>query len=338
MVEGVLLLDCDGRVALANRALKKMMGVSVDPVGKTIMESLRWHELPELIEKAAAQGQILGFEISPPGMEHTCLQANATLLKDSNGKPYGTMLVLHDLTHVKKLENTRKEFVANVSHELRTPLSIIKGYVETLLDGAKEDPAVLTQFLQIIEKHSNRLAFLIEDLLTLSRLESGQVALNCQALDIKPLVARILDDFNGKVSTKKIAVQNEVPDQLVAYADADRIQQVLTNLLDNAIKYGREEGKIVVTGKATDDKTIEIAVKDNGPGIPPEARERVFERFYRLDKARARDQGGTGLGLAIVKHIVQSHGGKVWVESEPGKGSTFFFNLPSYPVLKSNTP
>jgi two-component system phosphate regulon sensor histidine kinase PhoR len=328
MVEGVLLLDRDGRVVLANQALKKMMGVSSDPVGKTVMESLRWHELPELIKSAAAQGQVLGYEINPPGMEHICLQANATQLKEMNGRPYGMMLVLHDLTHVKKLENTRKEFVANVSHELRTPLSIIKGYVETLLDGAREDPDVLVRFLQIIDKHTNRLTFLIEDLLTLSRLESGQIALNCQALDLKPLVSRVLDDLNSSSSVKKITVQNQVPENLIAFADADRMHQVLMNLIDNAIKYGREEGLIVVTGNASE-KGIEIAVRDNGPGIPPEARERVFERFYRIDKARAREQGGTGLGLAIVKHIVQSHGGKAWVESEPGKGAAFFFSLPA---------
>jgi len=217
--------------------------------------------------------------------------------------------------------------VANVSHELRTPLSLIKGYVETLIDGAKDNPEVATRFLQTIEKHADRLTFLIEDLLTISKLESGQVAMNLQKMDLREAVQRPLDDLQGKAAAKGVMLLNEVPAEFTVRADADRIQQVLTNLVDNAIKYGRRDGHVTISAKAAPHERVEVCVRDDGPGIPADATERVFERFYRVDKARARDAGGTGLGLSIVKHIAQAHGGEVWVESALGKGAAFYFTL-----------
>jgi len=329
MVEGVLLLDGQERVRLVNQALEQLFGLSGDMRGRTVMEALRLHELQELVGRVRAEGQVLGIELEPPGLDNRCLQVNATALLDRNGKRQGMILLFHDLTRLKQLENTRKEFVANVSHELRTPLSMIKGYVETLINGAKDDPNVATRFLQTIEKHADRLTYLIEDLLTISRLESGQIVMNIQKVELRPVANDVVNDLKSRAEEKKVVLENQVPAELSVQADADRVQQVLFNLVDNAIKYGRTEGHVWIGAVVGDGQRIEVSVRDNGPGIPPDAIERVFERFYRVDKARSREQGGTGLGLSIVKHIVQSHGGEVWAKSAVGQGTTFLFTLPS---------
>jgi two-component system, OmpR family, phosphate regulon sensor histidine kinase PhoR len=231
---------------------------------------------------------------------------------------------------LKQLENTRREFVANVSHELRTPLSMIKGYVETLLEGAKDNPEVAGKFLQTIEKHTDRLTYLIEDLLTISQLESNQIVLNCGSHELRPLVAKVIEDLTSRAAERNILLNNEVPPDLRAEVDVDRLEQVFWNLIDNSIKYGKAGGNVVIGGRRRD-SAIEMWVKDDGPGIPEESLGRIFERFYRVDKARSREQGGTGLGLAIVKHVVQCHGGDVWVESKLGRGTTFNFTLPLGP-------
>ena len=231
--------------------------------------------------------------------------------------------MFHDLTRLRQLEGVRQEFVANVSHELRTPLSLIKSASETLLDGAKDDPASMARFLQIIDKHANRLALLIDDLLLLSTLDSGGLRLNRQPLPIRSTVQDAIDDLQARAHRARRDAQEFVPGALVAYADNDRMRQVISNLVDNAIKYGRAGGITTVEGRQLADGRIELKVIDDGPGIPKEAQERIFERFYRVDKARSREQGGTGLGLAIVKHVVQAHGGEVRLESEPGAGARF---------------
>ena len=328
MVEGVLLLDAHERVRLVNQALERLFGLTGDIRGRTMMEALRLHELQELAGRVRAEGQVLGFELALPGLDNRCLQVNATALRERDGKLQGMILVFHDLTRLKQLENTRQEFVANVSHELRTPLSMIKGYVETLINGAKDDPAVATRFLQTIEKHADRLTYLIEDLLTISRLESGQVVMNIQKVGLRSVADDVVNDLQSRAADKQVNLENQVPEDVLVRADADRVQQVLFNLVDNAIKYGRPEGRVWINARPADAPFAEVSVRDNGPGIPPDSLDRVFERFYRADKARSREQGGTGLGLSIVKHIVQSHGGEAWVESEPGRGTTFFFTLP----------
>jgi len=326
MIEGLLLLDENGRIQLANRAFANLFDVTADVRGKTVMEVLRLHELAGLIENVAAEKQVLVHELKLGGLSERWLQVNAAAIFDAAGNKQGTILVFHDLTRLKQLERTREEFVANVSHELRTPLSLIKGYVETLLDGAKDKPAVASKFLQTIARNSERLQFLIEDLLTISELESGRLRMSLQTVALRPLVEKVVEDFKSRAQSRKVTLINNVPD-LIARADSDRLQQVLGNLVDNAIKYGRSEGRVEITGQAADGGAIELCVQDDGPGIPAEALERVFERFYRVDKARSREQGGTGLGLAIVKHIVQSHGGRVWAKSEPGRGAAFYFTL-----------
>ncbi len=329
MSEGVLVLDADGRVRLVNQALERLFGIAGDIRGRTVMEALRLHQVQELVNRTLLEGQVQEHDMELPGLDgERSVQVNSAVVLGPDGRHQGLILVCHDLTQLKQLENTRREFVANVSHELRTPLSLIKGYVETLIDGAKDNPEVATKFLQTIEKHADRLTFLIEDLLTISRLESGQVVMNQQTIAPRAIAECVIHDLESKAAAKTASLVNEVPAELVAHADSDRLQQVVFNLVDNAIKYGQSGGQVHIGARKADLKRVELWVRDDGPGIPPEAQARVFERFYRVDKARSREAGGTGLGLSIVKHIVQSHGGEVWVESEPGKGATFFFTLP----------
>lgn len=327
MLEGLLLLDRHHRIYVANRAFKDLFRIKAEVRGKTIVEALRIHELATLVERVELEGQVFDYDLKLPDLSERWLRVNAAAVFNSASERDGTILVFHDLTRLKQLERTREEFVANVSHELRTPLSLIKGYVETLLEGARDNPEVAERFLRIIERNAQRLDLLIQDLLTISALESGRMKLNLQPVDLKGLVDKVFADLNSKAEARGTRLTSDLP-ALTAQADANRLDQVLANLVDNAIKYGRSQGKVAVGGRRTDDGRIEISISDDGPGIPAEALDRVFERFYRVDKARSRDQGGTGLGLSIVKHIVQSHGGEVWAESEPGRGATFYFTLP----------
>jgi two-component system phosphate regulon sensor histidine kinase PhoR len=327
MIEGVLLLDEQGRIRIANRAFHRLFGTNADLRGKTPLEALRRHEISDLLERLGGESSVLDYEMKLPGLEERWLQINAAVISGGDGRRLGAILVFHDLTRLKQLERTREEFVANVSHELRTPLSLIKGYAETLLDSARNDPEVTERFLKIIERNTQRLDLLIQDLLAISALESGRITLNLQPVPLRPLAEKVLADLKTRTNAKGVKLVNDLP-ELTATADANRLEQILANLVDNAIKYGRADGTVIVGGQKADADKIEIFVQDDGPGIPPESLDRVFERFYRVDKARAREQGGTGLGLSIVKHIVQNHGGKVWVKSELGKGTTFFFTLP----------
>jgi two-component system phosphate regulon sensor histidine kinase PhoR len=327
MAEGLLVIDKHSRIQLANRTFSKLIDVSDDIRGKTILEAIRLHELRSLVEKLSQQGKPLSEEIRLPGPGERWVEVNAAPIAAQDGSNSGAVLVFHDLTRLRELERTREEFVANVSHELRTPLSLIKGYVETLLDGAKNDPQTAERFLQTIYRNSERLRLLIEDLLAISELESGKVRLDLRWIALPSLVEKVFAELRSKLNSTHIQLINSMPG-LTVRADAARLEQVFFNLLDNAVKYGGAEGTIEAGVRSVGEKDVEIFIRDNGPGIPPEALDRVFERFFRVDKARSREKGGTGLGLSIVKHIVQSHGGRVWVESTVGKGATFFFTLP----------
>ncbi|MGB0579337.1 MAG: sensor histidine kinase [Limisphaerales bacterium] len=327
MIEGLLLLDADGNVRLTNEAFEDQFNLRQNLKGRSLMEAVRFHEIQEVYNRTLIDSVVQGHEMELPAIDQRVLQVNSAVVLDGKGGRRGMILVFHDITRVKELENTRREFVANVSHELRTPLSLIKGYVETLIDGAKEEAELRDKFLHTIDKHADRLTFLIEDLLTLSHLESGTLMMNMQPTRLREAVDRVCDDLSKRAAEKEIDLINSVSDDLVVQADSDRLEQVLFNLLDNGIKYGREAGDVRVTADEGQNGRVEVRVEDDGPGIPDEAQERLFERFFRVDKARSREQGGTGLGLAIVKHIVQSHGGEMWVESQMGHGTSFYFSL-----------
>ena len=328
MIEGLIVIDAAGRIRLANRAAGTLFGFSAPAIGRTILEATRHHEVAALATRLAREPEILGHELRLEAVENPkFLQVNALALRDGSGGRDGAILVFHDLTQLRQLESVRQEFVANVSHELRTPLSLIKSATETLLDGGKDDPTALTRFLQIIEKHANRLTLLIDDLLMLSTLDSGNMRLNLQPVSLRAGVSEVTSDLKARASARGVVIENTVAAALIADADPDRLRQVLSNLIENAVKYGRVEGRVTVSARQLETGRIEVAVSDDGPGIPEEACARIFERFYRADKARSREQGGTGLGLSIVKHVVQAHGGEVRVDSELGSGSTFYFTL-----------
>ena len=328
MAEGLLLLDERGRIRLANQAFAKLFDIpTAATTNKTLLEVLRLHELAELVEQLSPEQPWRSRELKVAREGELRLQVSAAAVLGADGQREGTILIFHDVTRLKQLERTREEFVANVSHELRTPLSHIRGYVETLLGGAKDDPAVATRFLQTIERNAGRLQSLIEDLLTISELEAGRGTLNLETISLRGVIEKVREDFSARAAVKAITLSNTAAD-LAVRADLRRLEQVLTNLVDNAIKYGRNAGRVIIGGQATDEGAVEVFVQDDGPGLSTETLDRVFERFYRVDQARAREQGGTGLGLAIVKHIVQSHGGKVWATSTPGQGAAFFFTLP----------
>lgn len=328
MVEGVLLLDEDGRIQHVNPALVRLFDLSKEARGQSLLQAVNLPQLDTLVRQTIQQGRIINHELELPGQLRRTFQVNSVALRDADRIHAGTFLVFHDLTQHKRLEEQRREFVANVSHELRTPLSLIKGYTETLLNGAKDDPDTCTKFLQIVDKHADRLTFLIEDLLTISKLESGQVTLNLHRISLHRVASQVLEDLRSKAAERQTSLVNQIPEALQVHGDADRLQQVIGNLVDNAIKYGRTHGKVVVGARSLHEDIVEAWVADDGVGIAPEARTRVFERFYRIDKGRSREQGGTGLGLSIVKHIVQAHGGEVRVESEVGKGTCFYFTVP----------
>ena len=335
MVEGLIVVDGGGRVRLANRAARSLFGFDGQAAGRTILEATRNHEVAAVVARLDRELEVLGHELRIDSMDSPrFLQVNALALRDAAGSNDGAIIVFHDLTRLRQLEGVRQEFVANVSHELRTPLSLIKSAAETLLDGAKDDPAALTRFLQIIDKHANRLALLIDDLLLLSTLDSGGLRLDRQPLALKSTVQDAIDDLQHRALARDVTLVNRVPASLVALADSDRMRQVISNLVDNAIKYGRVSGTTVVEGSMLPDGRIELRVVDDGPGIPKESQIRIFERFYRVDKARSREQGGTGLGLAIVKHVIQAHGGEVRIESEPGSGAKFVLSLPAAPAMR----
>ena len=330
MVEGILVVGQEGRLRLANRAAAEMFRFEAGAAGRSVLEATRHHEVAAIVARLQTEPEVLNHELRIEGVTETrWLQVNALALRTPEGEGEGAILVFHDLTRLRRLEGVRQEFVANVSHELRTPLSLIKSATETLIDGGRQDPQVTARFLEIIEKHANRLTLLLDDLLLLARLDSGRIELDLRPVPLAAAAQEAIDDAAILARGRGVTLVQSVPDGLTAHADAHRLRQALANLIDNAIKYGREGGMVEVRGRELGAQQVEVSVRDDGPGIAGEALERVFERFYRADKARAREQGGTGLGLAIVKNVVQAHGGDVRVESTPGRGTEFFIRLPA---------
>ncbi|UVT15157.1 MAG: PAS domain-containing protein [Nitrospira sp.] len=342
MVEGVMVLDYRGQVLQINPALERMFGISrVEARGRPCAELFRHQQLNDLVTAILQSRAPHEDEIMLP-LSGRYLQIEASPAGGERENEACIVLVFHDITELRRLEKIRKDFVANVSHELRTPLTSIKGYVEALLDGAKDDPPVAAKFLEIILKQSDRLNLIIEDLLELSKIESGRVLLKAEPLELRTIVDRTLSIMKPIADKNRHRLVTVIDSSLPSVAgDEGRLVQVLTNLLDNAIKYTPAGGTITVGAKlipsfGTDHpaKTIELSVADTGIGIPEQDRPRVFERFYRVDKARSRELGGTGLGLAIVKHIVEGHGGHVWVEANQPQGSRFVVRLPLSPKAR----
>jgi len=339
MTEGVLVVDGRGRISMANDALRNLLSLSSDVADKMPLEVIRNAELEAAIRKTIqdGKGMALEFTVPTPGLKTVevnvvgILSSSQSVGKEGEGAR-GVIAVFHDITRLKELEKIRQDFVANVSHELRTPLTTIKGYAETLLEGAlKEDVAF--QFVQVINRHADRLTQIVEDLLTLSKIESKEFSLKPERLSISELIDGTLDVIKEEADKKGVSISwSESTPSLFIFGDRKGLEQVLINLLDNAIKYGREGGNIKISVNENPKAEIQVSVRDDGIGIPKEDLPRIFERFYRVDKGRSKELGGTGLGLSIVKHIVQAHGGRVWAESQIGEGSTFYFTLPKRSV------
>lgn len=328
MIEGMVVIDAERRLVLANRAAEEMFHFSRMMAGGSLLEAIRHHEVATLARRAVIEDEPIQHEIRVDYPQVKLIQVSAVGLRARSGERTGAVLVFHDITRLRQLESVRQDFVANVSHELRTPLSLIKSATETLIDGAQENREVTTRFLQIIDKHASRLTVLIDDLLLLARLDSGRVELAIDTLTLRAVVQETVEDATVIAQGRGVSLVNTVPPSISVRGDAVRLRQVLGNLVDNAIKYGRSNGTVTISARPVSSALVEVAVRDDGPGIPAEAQARIFERFYRVDKARSREEGGTGLGLAIVKNVVQAHGGEVRVESTFGEGATFYFTLP----------
>lgn len=336
MVEGVMVLDYRGTVVQVNPALERMFALELtESRGRHYAELIRHEGLTALVSAVLQTRSGQGGEItlSPSG---SCLRVEASIAGGNREQEACAVFVFHDITELRRLEKIRKDFVANVSHELRTPLTSIKGYVEALLDGGKDDPSTAAAFLEIIMRQSNRLNLILDDLLQLSQIESGQVLFRREPVELRALLERTVAVIKPLADKKHHTIELSLPDEyVVVEGDEERLVQVFINLLENAVKYTPDQGRIsMAIRQATQSRTasprpmIEIVVADSGIGIPEADRPRVFERFYRVDKARSRELGGTGLGLAIVKHIVEAHSGHVWVEGNAPRGSRFVVHLP----------
>jgi len=327
MVEGIIVLDSSGRIASINKPAEDIFSIKKEDVeGKMFLEAIPNNEISDLISEVAQKREFISRELSLvwPVKKFFIVDVSPVFQKEELS---GCLVVVHDITEIRRLETMRKDFVANVSHELKTPLTSIKGFVETLIDGALEDRQNARHFLGVILDHANRLDSLISDLLSLSHLESKEISLDKSHVEVKRLVDDIIVSFKTALVRKTVSIINDLDPALYLYADKERLAQVFTNLIDNAIKFNKDNGKVRIFSEDLG-SAEKIIVEDTGIGIPQKDIPRIFERFYRVDKARSRDLGGTGLGLAIVKHIVELHSGSVGVESAETSGSKLFFILP----------
>lgn len=323
MAEAVLVLDPAARVVLANHAAENLFLIRDGVlIGQNFIDITDNEKIVHMVNNVLQTGKEVFTEtILTPNIQTHRIHVSA--LKDEQGEINGAVAVFHDVTDARNFDQMRSEFLGNVSHELRTPLTSIKGFVETLLDGAMENSDQCRRFLTIIDTETYRLSRLIEDMLSLSAIESKERIMRPKPVCMLTSMRSVLNILGPQISEKSLRVDLIYRnDHSYVHADEDLLNQVFINLLDNAIKFTPPNGSIVIRCKKMDSRII-MTFTDTGVGIPRESLPRIFERFYRVDKARSRQQGGTGLGLSIVKHIVESHGGEVFVESEVGKGSTF---------------
>jgi two-component system phosphate regulon sensor histidine kinase PhoR len=346
MREGLLVVDKDMRVVASNTAAHRLFNLSG---GK-----LNAQRLTELTRNPAIYSAFLdalkgiersGVKVETHGPDRLIFDLRVVPLAGSNGKGseagqggQGALGVFIDVTRIERLEHVRQEFLSNVSHELRTPLTAILAFIETLEAGAIDDKEASQRFLSIIRRNAVRMQELIDDILELNAIEAGNVRVRAEHVELSPIVTNVISSLANKASAQGIVVNNAVAREVMVYADARRLEQMLTNLLDNAIKFNRENGSVTIRFESDMDNNAQsavagprsrIIVEDTGEGIPAQHLERLFERFYRVDRARSREMGGIGLGLAIVKHLARAHGGEVTVSSELGKGSAFTIELPA---------
>jgi len=331
MQDGLLVVDTRHRISLVNRSFRHLFGLGNSIVGHPILEIIREADLDRLIAETLRTGTPQGHELIISDSQSNSprrMQLSAVAMKNEADTATGAVVLFHDITQLKQADEIRRDFVANVSHELRTPLSILRGYIETLLDDPETSRDELERILEVMKRHSNRLGVLVDDLLTLAQLESANPNLQLSDVRLSELFAAIVHDWAKKFAEKKLSVDIAIAANLpIIRADETRLREVLYNLLDNSLKYTQPGGKICLQAQRSGEE-IALSVSDTGLGISETDLPRVFERFYRADKARSRELGGTGLGLSIVKHIAQMHGGRVEAESKLGRGTTVRVLLP----------
>jgi two-component system phosphate regulon sensor histidine kinase PhoR len=328
MHEGVVVVDRDGRIVLLNPAVRSMLLLGTDAVGKLLIETVRHAQLDTMLEQARTRARERPVEIELPGLKPRRMLVQVTPL----GTDGGLMFVLVDVTELRRLESLRRDFVANASHELRTPIAAVRSATETLRTGALDDRGAASRFVEIIERNAVRLQSLVEDLLELSKLESNEFKLKRERVELERVVPIVFALFRERAEKKGVRLSADLAPSLPPVdGDPRALEHILSNLVDNAVKYCPPGAQIIVRA-AEDDGRVRLVVSDTGPGIAPEHLPRVFERFYRVDAGRSRELGGTGLGLSIVKHMVEAMRGKVSVESAVGVGSTFSVLLPKHDV------
>ena len=334
MQDGLLVVDARRRITLMNSTFQKLFDLRDPAIDVPLVETVRHATLDQLIAETLETGEATRSELSvTDSRTHSerNIEVSAVPIKRADDEMPGAVVLFHDITELKRLDQIRREFVANVSHELRTPLSILRGYIEVLLDEPETPREELARILSIMERHSKRLQRLVHDLLSLAQLESSQATLELSAVRVDELFNNLIRDWKEKLAAKNLKVIVDLtPEALTLHADGTRLEEVLYNLLDNAVKFSRNNGRIYLRATRRGSDMV-LSVADEGLGIGKEHLPRIFERFYRADKARSRELGGTGLGLAIVKHIAQLHGGWVEADSEQGRGTTIRVVLPEKP-------
>ena len=327
--EGLMLIDPMGEILLCNRAVQNLFNIQTDIKGKTLAETLKNAELMEIVKKTTGSQEPVPHEITVTHPKEICLIVTAVPFYSSSEKEgiTGVVLTMHDITRLKRLEDMRKDFVANVSHEMKTPITAIKGFAETLLEGAMYDKDNAFRFLEAIRNHSERMNSLVSDLLTLSRIELGDIRMEKRSVNLAEVIDSIFTTLGEKALKKGLYLKKQIPDDFsLVMADRNRMVQILLNLVDNGIKF-TDVGGVTVGIEKADDKRV-LFVEDTGAGIPKKCLSRLGERFYRVDSARSRELGGTGLGLAIVKHLVNAHGWDMVIQSSQGRGTKIKIILP----------